>query len=197
MVWFSCFLCGASWRLDDQRYCLTNWPCSYLESVSINWASICFRILRQKKQSYSHTPRTAVPVRQNDFSSHRSSRAYPNKTTDLLPPKPPIAPVTSPPTSPTVPVTCPLVSVTVSPTSPTVLLTASPNCPTASATPPTAPSLLVEVELPEPQSEDEVVELMAVESEMLVSQAAVEEEAQPPRSSVCAYQYYSMSRPRV
>jgi hypothetical protein len=80
-------------------------------------------------------------------------------------------------------VTCPLISVTVSPTSPTVLLTASPNCPTASATPPTAPSLLVEVELPDPQSEDEVVELIAVESEMLVSQAAVEEEAQPPRSS--------------
>jgi hypothetical protein len=38
--------------------------------------------------------------------------------------------------------------------------------------------------LPEPQSEDEVVELIAVESEMLVSQAAVEDEAQPPRSSV-------------
>jgi len=64
-------------------------------------------------------------------------------------------------------------------------LTASPNSPTASPKLPTAPSLL-EVELPEPQSEEEVVELTAVEFVMSDSQAALEDEAQPPRISVFA-----------
>ena len=136
-------------------------------------------------QCLSRDCASGVRPAQVAHSLHHLDPNYPNKTTDLLlrPPNPPTAPVRSPETPPTVLVTCPLVSVTVSPTSPTVPLTASPNPPTASATPPTAPSVLVEVELPDPQSEDEVVELMAVESEMLVSQAAVEDEAQPPRSS--------------
>jgi hypothetical protein len=83
----------------------------------------------------------------------------------------PTVPVTSDTEFPARPVTCPVVPVTVLPTSPT-----APGVDTAEAS----------VELPEPQSEDDVDELVTLLPSNSTVQAADEEEVQPPRiTEIC------------